>query len=706
MPKVTYGGQGGQTFEFETSDDLLAVRTRSGQLMSERDLPPAEAAVMEDMRLEFAFPEAGVEVYRRTKGKSRSALETMKRSLQEFKDTRFAGRVLVQKGSREPVVYTENLFVKFDDSCDDNHCLDILTNIGLTVKSKVGYARNGYFVASPEGTGSHVFDLAQALLDRDDVENAHPEICRQKAQRTINFNQWHLKTTTINGQVIAASANVETALEHVRGEGITIAVIDDGVDINHEEFASSGKIRSPRDMSFPEHDPRHSDPTPGRRDNHGTACAGVACASGAFGASGVAPAARLMPIRSVSALGTMAEAEAFMWATEHGADVISCSWGPMDGRWFDPDDPRHDVFVPMPDSTRMAIEYALANGRGGKGCVIFWAAGNGNESVDNDGYASFPGIFAVAACNDRGKRSVYSDFGEAIFCSFPSGDAEFLAEGHPAPLTSGIWTTDRTGRQGYNPGSRQLGDLEGNYTKSFGGTSSACPGAAGVAALILSRNPELRCDEVGRVMQASCDRIDPQEGDYDRATGRSLKYGFGRLNAAVAVRNAVRDEPIESVIVSGRFSAPVLDFRRTEVKLEVGETRELAGIRVKIEVEHTFIGDLKIQLIPPPATRVNAITLHDREGRNTNNLVRTYDSQSVPALGQLMNKVPKGEWKLQVTDHARRDHGHIRLMQLELHPGIARSVREADAVVAEIGEGNGAEQTTPRRRRRRRTPVS
>jgi subtilisin family serine protease len=54
-------------------------------------------------------------------------------------------------------------------------------------------------------------------------------------------------------------------------------------------------------------------------------------------------------------------------------------------------------------------------GRAGKGCVVLFAAGNGNESVDLDGYASYDKVLAVAACNDRGRRSVYSDKGAAVF---------------------------------------------------------------------------------------------------------------------------------------------------------------------------------------------------------------------------------------------------------------------------------------------------
>jgi subtilisin family serine protease len=250
----------------------------------------------------------------------------------------------------------------------------------------------------------------------------------------------------------------------------------------------------------------------------------------------------------VSQLGSQQEANAFFWAASNGADVISCSWGPADGRWFDPADPRHSVRAPLPDSTRLAIDHAVTQGRDGKGCVVLFAAGNGNEPVDLDGYASYEKVLAVAACNDRGKRSVYSDVGDAVFCSFPSNDFAFAAEGRPAPLTPGIWTTDVSGTGGYNPGSPATparGDAKGNYTNAFGGTSSACPGAAGVTALVLARNPELSRDEVKDVLRRSCDQIDLEDGQWS-PDGHSPKYGHGRLNAETAVRLATPQ--IETVV--------------------------------------------------------------------------------------------------------------------------------------------------------------
>src|SRR5919112_5875139 len=480
MPEVTYGGENGKKVQLVEDPDLVAVRARRGRSLREGPVTPPEAALLDDMESVLSFPQVGVEVYRRSDEAPRS-MEEMRQELHESPATRFAGRVLVDETTREPVLYTENLFVKFFDDENRDGCLETLREAGLTVKQELPYATNAFFVAAPEGSGQKVFDIANELLRRKEVEYCNPELVRRLNQRAIFPQQWHLKTTTVDGQLVSASANVEAAHAITEGAGVTIAIIDTGTDMDHDEFSTPGKLVAPQDTSANDADPRPG----GRDENHGTACAGVACGDGKFGASGVAPQARLMPIRMISQLGSQAEANAFYWAAENGADVISCSWGPADGRWWDPNDPLHDAEVSLPDSTRLALDYAVTRGRDGKGCVVLFAAGNGNESVDNDGYASYERVLAVAACNDRSLRSGYSD---------------------------------------------------DDYTNSFGGTSSACPGAAGVAALVLSCNPSLTTDQVRDVLRRTCEQIDPQGGEYDEQ-GHSPLYGYGRLNAESAVRS-------------------------------------------------------------------------------------------------------------------------------------------------------------------------
>lgn len=466
----------------------------------------------------FGFPSAGVGVYGAPQGDSVELASL----INEDPEVAFAGQGLRDEFGA-PVVYTENVFIKFADEVSQTHAEQVLTGSGLTVKRAAAYAGNGYFAAAPERTGRAVFDMASELLDREDVDLCHPEFVREINRRAAFPQQWHLGPAEIGGQTVDAHAHVAEAWSVTRGRGVTICVIDDGVDVDHEEFSTSRKIVGAQSMSAP----RGKDPRPADGDNHGTACAGVACARGKVGASGVAPAARLMPLRLVSGLGSQDEADAIVWAADHGADVISCSWGPVDGQWWNPHDPTHQQVVPLPDSTRLAIDYAVTKGRGGRGCVITWAAGNGAESVDNDGYASYDKVIAVAACNDTSTRSAYSDFGNAIWCSFPSNNGE-------PSLTPGIWTTDRTGHAGYNPGSLSQGDLAGNYTDSFGGTSSACPGAAGVVALMLSANPALTPTDVKEIIRTTCDRIDERRREYN-SHGHSKNYGYGRLNATKAV---------------------------------------------------------------------------------------------------------------------------------------------------------------------------
>lgn len=523
MVSVRFGGVDGYSLDLEDHDDLVVVRsTRRGARHDLSPLSRTSREASEQLTPMFGFPASGVGVYQAPAG----AAEEFSRVLHADPEVQFAGRGL-QDPYGAPVVYSENLFVKFADEVSEDRCVSVLEERGFTVARAVGYASNAYFARGAEGVGRDVFPIALELLERSDVELCHPEVLRERSPRGAFPQQWHLIDTVVNGTKVNAHANVTEAWKVAQGEGITICILDDGVDIDHREFASAGKIVAPHSFTKP----RSDNPRPAEGNNHGTGCSGVACADGVHGASGVAPKARLMPLSNTSGLGSQDEADALAWAADHGADVISCSWGPPCGRWWVPNDPIHDQVVPLPDNTRLAIDHAVANGRNGKGCVILWAAGNGNESVDNDGYAAYEKVIAVAACNDTGRRSVYSDFGDAIWCAFPSNDAR--VEGSPAPLTPGIWTTDRSGREGYNPGNATLGDQGGDYVNSFGGTSSAAPGMAGVAALILSANPDLKWDEVRDVIKDSCDKIDDSPGEY--VNGRSKKYGYGRANVGAAV---------------------------------------------------------------------------------------------------------------------------------------------------------------------------
>jgi len=581
-----YGGKDGREHKLIEAQDLVVVGTE-GDDLKRLPLSVASRSLLSSMMPVASFPESNVTIYQvhAPEGNPLKKRNDIRRNLKQETGVRFAGRVLKDAQTGTIYLYTENFFVKFHEDISRERCEELIQEYNMEIVEELVFATNAYFTRMSEQAGLAIFNIANRLLEHQEVESCHPEMISEKKHKAIYPMQWHLHRTIIRGQVINENVQVEEAWEQATGKEITIAIIDDGVDYSHEEFGRNGKVVAPRDTIMNTNDgrPRYSS------ENHGTACAGVACAKGDFKASGVAPDAHLMPIRS-GGLGSIAEAKAFAWAADNGADVISCSWGPRDGYWRDPNDPLHTTYFDLPDSTRMAMDYATNQGRNGKGCSIVWAAGNGNEDVKYDGYASYERVIAVAACNDRGRRSVYSDFGKAVWCCFPSSDIFAPELDHPRPLTSGIWTTDRIGESGYNQGGvdavEVVGDRAGDYTASFGGTSSACPGVAGVIALMYEINPELSWQEVKQRLRNSCDRIDEPDGLYD-AQGHSIFYGYGRINALKAVRNAQsQQEPLEEYDVYGLgfFNlSSIVQIREGQLTRDAHADNRLVGLALRLE---------------------------------------------------------------------------------------------------------------------------
>jgi subtilisin-like proprotein convertase family protein len=209
------------------------------------------------------------------------------------------------------------------------------------------------------------------------------------------------------------------------------------------------------------------------------------------------------------------------------------------------------------------------------------------------------------------------------------------------------------------------GDKAGNYCNDFGGTSSAAPGVAGVAALVLARNPTLRWDEVRDILKNACDRIDTSGGKYS-AAGHSKFYGYGRVNAAKAAILAKPPQPAKVTVASTVQDVAIRDLKAAKLSVAVAGNKALKNLKVTIDIEHTYIGDLTVTLRPPATTGVSPIVLHNRGGGAAHNLQLTFDSVMVPGLSALKGKVPAGSWSLEVRDHARQDVGKLRSFALEM----------------------------------------
>lgn len=456
----------------------------------------------------------------------------------ELKAIKGVSRIIrvFDNGKLPPIVETNDILVRFKPGTTAQRAGQLALAAGASLGAPLGPQSPGAFHAYVN-TNTTAIDASNALRLKSEVLWANPNFVWPLQSRFVPNDplfplQDHLRNTGQNGGTPGADIKAVPAWDITIGSpSITIAVMDSGIDIDHEDL--SGRIVAPRDVLDDDNDPR-----PVSGEDHGTAVAGLALASArnAIGVSGVAPNCRLMPVRLVGFGMTIADqVEAFTWAATNGADVINNSWGPPDGV------PPDDASQKLPPAVKDAIDFATgAGGRGGRGCVVLFASGNGDESVDSDGYASYSKVIAVGSSTNTDRRSGFSDFGTSLDLVAPGGDIS-------ASGFYGLTTTDRTGAVGYTGNNYALPD------DLFAGTSAATPVAAGVAALVLSRDPGLTSREVQLRLESTADKIDPAGGNYDAVTGHSDQYGSGRVNALAALQATI---PGQTFSISGTITLP------------------------------------------------------------------------------------------------------------------------------------------------------
>jgi subtilisin family serine protease len=366
----------------------------------------------------------------------------------------------------------------------------------------------------PIERGADPFAVAARLRERDDVLWAEPDLVfkfdRMAAEKVPNdpyFKfQWHLRSI---------HAPEAWALS-VGSDKITVAVIDDGVDLKHPDL----KDKLVKGYDFYEGD---DNPQPDKKDAHGTCCAGLigAVTDNGEGTAGVAWHCKIMPLRIAGSdfADDAHIAKAFLFAKENGAKVISYSWG---------GGPPNNKIIDAIDAVTEA------------GCLVFAAAGNGANKPGQEHFVHFPAMYkncvAIGAVRHDDTRQLYSSYG-------PGNEVTLVAPSGGGGSGGDIWTTDHSGSAGYNQGNPDFGDKKGDYVKIFNGTSAACPIAAGVAALVWSAHPNLKAQDVRRLLEETADKVDEENGDYKE--GRSVQYGFGKINALAAMKKAAQIDKSE-----------------------------------------------------------------------------------------------------------------------------------------------------------------
>src|SRR5262245_17891294 len=312
--------------------------------------------------------------------------------------------------------------------------------------------------------------------------------------------------------------NAHAAWDGTQGYGsssVLIAIIDSGVEVGHPDLVQVAGF----DYGDNDSNPDDNSSAPG----HGTACAGVAAASAnSLGSAGAAPGCRIMPLKVANSAGQMffsSIVNALTFAADNGANIISMSLG---------------AAITSDPATDNAIAYATS-----AGCVILAATGNENKSTISYPaiHASVIGVGAASPCGERKRSSNltselnpgvsadpngYTCDGERWWGSNYGSTTQNAAGAVDLIAPTILPTTDISGAGGY---------AAGDYSNWFNGTSCATPYAAGVCALIESKNPTWTPTQVRNQLVNTCVDVTSVES----GAGWDRYAGYGMVNAQNAV---------------------------------------------------------------------------------------------------------------------------------------------------------------------------
>jgi subtilisin-like proprotein convertase family protein len=526
-------------------------------------------------------------------------------------------------------------------------------------------ARGKYAIVEFAGSADAALAGAKTLQKQPGVRFAEPMLARQLFGKAVPndpffaYNaanagyQWHLQNTGQNGGTAGVDVNVVPAWDAYKGTGIRIGIVDDGLEVTHPDLVANVDTTNDRDFNGLD-----DDPSPGEKNFHGTACAGVAAARGnnGLGVSGSAPEATIVGLKLIAAPTTDAdEADAFAFKKDI-IHIKSNSWGPYDSAY--------GQGGPGPLSLA-AMQDAVTNGRGGKGTIFLWAAGNGNYSGDDsnyDGWANSPLAIAVSAINEKGRPSYYSEPGSNILVCAPSSAGN-----------QGITTTDITSANGYNEdgGTVEHPDFTNfDYTNGFGGTSSSTPTVAGVVALMLQANPNLTCRDVQEILVRTAVKNDEFDGDWvQNGAGFhfNLRYGAGLVNAQTATATAAtwtNVAPLQTkTYTQTALAQPIPDFDTTGTSrtftVPLVDNLRLEHVTVHIKATHPYVGNLEFLLTSPSG--VKSRLARARFNDNSANLDWTFMST------HFWGERSHGDWKLEVFDRMVDHAGTLDEVTITFH---------------------------------------
>lgn len=435
-----------------------------------------------------------------------------------------------------PINATNKFHVKLKTADDLSKLQQLATEYGIEIVGNDKYIPLWYTLSCNAASAIHAIEAANIFYTSGMFACSEPEMYGYVVSNTsdpLYEQQWNLKNTGLDDAMEGIDINVEEAWNITKGDSVVVAVFDEPICVWHEDlsaniYTSSYDISTGQGSVF----------NPETNTNHGTACASIIAAvqDNEIGMSGIAPESKIMPVSfSGSEVSPEQIKAGFIEASEE-ADIISCSWTYLGSRQGLIDE---------------GINYALNNGRGGKGCVVVFSSGNdedgGNYYYDEEGnyycedetlgdeigYPANcnPRILTVGGITPRGRRTLKGQLanGRLVFWSSNYGQELDVV----APSVE-IYTANYP--NGSTPSSTY-------YYGNFNGTSAACPHASAVAALILSAHPDLTGDQVVSIIEYSAKKIRPDLYTYQVDSLRphgtwNEEMGYGLIDAGAAVQIA------------------------------------------------------------------------------------------------------------------------------------------------------------------------
>jgi len=455
--------------------------------------------------------------------------------LQNAPEVAFALPLLYPADSEAPLYMTDRIVLAAKSGVSGEQVGELARSLGCDARP-CKWGQNRYLLTVRDTRATDPLATANALHERQDiVQYAHPDFFAVKVAMTppviedplYHSLQWHLDGDASKGAAAGSDINVEAAWDTAHGPDaqgipeIRVSILDECVEKLHPDLYPNWAAGLDLDP-----DPPDDDPSPDGGQRHGTSCAGVAVAVGnEIGVRGAAPNCGLIGVKFFGA--TVSEmADGFYFSVDpnddgdhsDGAAILSNSWTFASGTLQPPD-------------VVNAVNFAANNGRNGLGCLVLFAAGNNDHTVNGvSAIAQLETTLAIGGCNSNRMHTEFSDVGPEIAFVAPTND-----RGDDGVRFSwlNITTVDNTGSSGYNGIPDNL-----DYTNQFGGTSSATPLAAGVLALVLSQDPTMTGKQVLAIVQHTAVAIEEPYGRFDGVTGLSHRLGFGKADAGAAVAAA------------------------------------------------------------------------------------------------------------------------------------------------------------------------